>query len=755
MREFNVNIPITGLKQNTTSVKGHLALNNLRVGDGYFSVPEAYTLPWERSAQLLRGKDVTLLWKEGEEVEPEGYPEGAIFIYTLEDLQKITYDPDFPYDGYYVLMNDIDASDTVNWNGGEGFRSIGMVTPPGFAGTFDGQNYSISNLYINNLDELNGGLFGSVSGEVKNLRVENVDITSYGSVGALARGISHFATNCHTSGIVRGYHAVGGLIGVNPPTHLENKIENCSSTCDVVPMLEEGGTTPDQMGGLIGMSSATIINCFSRGRVTSFALKCGGLVGWLNGGEIVDSFAATVVPSDPFLENDIGGLVGLNNGTITNSYYDSEVSGFDNTGKGTPKTTAEMKTQSTYDGWNFTTVWQIADSYPYHRQAFDATQDSLYTVNESTLALTGLYNTARAGVWQMADYGPYAILSDGMTTLLYNDGVVTTTTTRLGAVCARDARLVYGDVGSYPNAVGWSAIDGADIPDILEGTALSGVQATRNTTGIAEMPWRGKVLAILPMGDTYIIYGEDGIAALREIQGGLGFVEVSYPAHLGLYARGAVAGNDQQHVFRGTDGGLWMINPKLDAVKLDYAWTLDTHDRIVYEPVENLFWISDDTESYCLSTGGLAGPIDQVPSSLALIGDEIVGTGTAYTAPEEEGDPLTVEAFVHTNTFDMGMNGQKRITVVNMHGELSHATVGCLYKYSSSDTYREKAAVLCSPEGAAFLNIALVYGQLKITATMEPEARITKVELRYQAHDRRFIRGTRGFVGSENENGNA
>lgn len=752
MREFNVNIPITGLKQNETSVKGHLALNNLRVGDGYFSVPKAYTLPWERSAQLLRGKDVTLLWKEGEEAEPEELPEGAIEITSVAQVELFGT-TEYPLDGYYYLSGDIDASDTETWHGGEGYDPPCQTPATRFQGTFDGCGYTISGLHINRPTEQGVGLFGTIGSEatVKNLTMADVDITGFDNVGGLSGGCSGRVENCHSSGTVKGSFTVGGLIGNNASKI--SVIEKCSSSCNVTLVFDE--TECYYGGGLIGNSIGTVLNCYASGDVakTQYSVhNVGGLVGYLGADGTIDNCysVGSVVSS---LTG--GGLVGASDGAVTASYYDSETSGYSDTGKGTPKTTAEMKSQTTFVGWNFTTVWQIADSYPYHRQAFDVTHDSLYTINETTLALTGLYNTARADVWQMADYGPYAILTDGTTTLLYNDGVVTPTTTRLGAVCARDARLIYGDVGSYPNAVGWSAIDGADIPDILAGTALSGVQATRNTTGIAEMPWRGKVLAILPMGDTYIIYGEDGIAALREIQGGLGFVDVAYPAHLGLYARGAVAGSDQQHVFRGTDGGLWMISPKLEVVKLDYAWTLNTHDRIVYEPVENLFWISDDTESYCLSTGGLAGPIDQVPSSLALIGDKIVGTGTAYTEPEEEGDPLTVEAFIHTNTFDMGMNGQKRVTVVNLHGEFSHATVGCLYKYSSSDTFREKAAVLCSPEGAAFLNIALVYGQLKITATMEPEARITKVELRYQAHDRRFIRGTRGFVGSENENGNA
>ena len=44
----------------------------------------------------------------------------------------------------YVINNDIDCSDTVNWNSGNGFVPIYV-----FAGTFDGQGYKIAGLFIN------------------------------------------------------------------------------------------------------------------------------------------------------------------------------------------------------------------------------------------------------------------------------------------------------------------------------------------------------------------------------------------------------------------------------------------------------------------------------------------------------------------------------------------------------------------------------------------------------------------------------
>jgi uncharacterized repeat protein (TIGR02543 family) len=67
----------------------------------------------------------------------------------------------------------------------------------------------------------------------------------------------------------------------------------------------------------------------------------------------------------------VGGFVGGNDGNspIVNCYYNKETSGRQDSTKGAPKTTADMKKQNTYLDWNFSGVWAIKpsenDGYPY------------------------------------------------------------------------------------------------------------------------------------------------------------------------------------------------------------------------------------------------------------------------------------------------------------------------------------------------------------------------------------------------------
>ena len=68
--------------------------------------------------------------------------------------------------------------------------------------------------------------------------------------------------------------------------------------------------------------------------------------------------------------NRCGGFLGnisYTSGDVYNSYWDTNTSGWTNTSgnKGVGKTTTQMKNQSTFVNWNFTSVWNIcSDSYP-------------------------------------------------------------------------------------------------------------------------------------------------------------------------------------------------------------------------------------------------------------------------------------------------------------------------------------------------------------------------------------------------------
>jgi hypothetical protein len=325
-----------------------------------------------------------------------GTAEAPYMIYDVDDLQNMNLN----LTAYYELANDIDATDTSTWNLGAGFEPVGA---PGywFEGSLDGNEYIISNLFINRPDDQYVGLFGYVEyyGNITNVGLVGVNITGNDHVGSLAGMNMCPVDNCYATGFVTavgideydqtlvggliGNHGwggiavgvlsnswtacvvysvvnatglqIGGLVGANGGT-----IENCYSFSNVY------GDT--ETGGLIGRNIGSITNCFARGSVDGY-LIVGGLVGLNWYGDIYNTYSTGVVSSYLGLE---GGLIGDHEGgSVNSSFWDTETSGTSNSSGGTGKTTAQMKTESTFilAGWDFESIWNIDvgtnDGYPY------------------------------------------------------------------------------------------------------------------------------------------------------------------------------------------------------------------------------------------------------------------------------------------------------------------------------------------------------------------------------------------------------
>ena len=257
---------------------------------------------------------------------------------------------------YYTVQNDMDASDTTNWNSGAGFVPIGTLGTR-FMGIFNGNGKVISNLSINRSSEDYVGLFGCVgsSGVVENLGLAGDSVTGRQWVGGLAGLSFGTVSGCYATGAVTatGTEAVGGLVGYNQ----NGLVSGCYATGPVMGANYYGG-------GLVGVNhSGTVSNCYATGSVTA-NIFVGGLVGYIyNGGTVSGCYASGSVTGNSF----VGGLVGGNLGgsTVINSYWDTNTTGQATSDGGTAKTTAEMKQQTTFAGWDFTNVWGIVENVTY------------------------------------------------------------------------------------------------------------------------------------------------------------------------------------------------------------------------------------------------------------------------------------------------------------------------------------------------------------------------------------------------------
>ncbi len=291
----------------------------------------------------------------------------------------------------YKQTANIDATISSSLDGSAGFPPIGDVTRP-FTGSYDGQTYKITGLFISRSTKDNIGLFGNISSAtIKNVKLANVQITGSNYVGGLigAQQNTSPASNCSSSGFVTGVSNVGGLIGYQ---YNGSSAANCYSTVSVT-----GSGT--HIGGLIGQqNSCTDSTCYSAGSVTGSNQHVGGLIGYQVSSHAVNCYSTDSVKGDSYVGGFIGyqsssntancysngsvmgnsytgGFIGVQSSSVaTHCFWDTASSGQQSSAGGTGKSTAEMKSYLTFTGWSFKgigsdTIWNIGHSrnsgYPY------------------------------------------------------------------------------------------------------------------------------------------------------------------------------------------------------------------------------------------------------------------------------------------------------------------------------------------------------------------------------------------------------
>lgn len=181
---------------------------------------------------------------------------------------------------HYKLIKDINL-DVPPFNTEEGWVPIGNSSDR-FRGSFDGNGFTIKNLYINRASSEQQGLFGRTSSgaTIKNVGITGCNITCRQYSGGLVGWSDNLSvSNCYTSGKITGHQGIGGLMG----RLSTGSVFNCYSTAEVV-----GDRTT---GGLVGhFSGGAIYNSYSTGKVSGGSYYLGGFVGYGYGGQAYNSF---------------------------------------------------------------------------------------------------------------------------------------------------------------------------------------------------------------------------------------------------------------------------------------------------------------------------------------------------------------------------------------------------------------------------------------------------------------------------------
>jgi uncharacterized protein (TIGR02145 family) len=319
-------------------------------------------------------------------------------VETAEQLNAVR----FGLTGNYIQMQDIDLAGWSPW------IPIGET----FSGEYNFNGNEVKNIFIDTEGEtIDVGLFASIGsgGKVHNGKVHG-EIKGHGSnginIGILCGLNQGLVSKVSTRGLVTSSNAsanggsnAGGLVGRNGSTGIIKR-----SVADVEVQGIIASPQPyrhgNQGGGLVGFNHGGVIEeSIATGLVESRSEDrynmAGGLVGYSLGSSALiknsyalgnayayrnasDSVAAggfvAQIQTSAKIENSysigvpyvtrgprIGGFCAVDSaGVIISSFYDQETSGLSDTGKGQPKTTAEMQNIESYlPDWDFESIWAI------------------------------------------------------------------------------------------------------------------------------------------------------------------------------------------------------------------------------------------------------------------------------------------------------------------------------------------------------------------------------------------------------------
>ncbi len=354
--------------------------------------------PGEPNRQITVNNDMTVynVWGSHLDLDPEEYFAGGFgtqadpwLISLPSHLDNIRYflGPENA-DKHFKIIDNI-SLDEEPWNQGSGWEPIGGLSNGlTFSGTIDGNDNTISNLFIHEESEQFAGLFGINDGTIIGLVIQEANVAGGGPATGILAGYNRQGniSNCYAAGDIMAtnlWGVAGGLVGLNQSSILGSgsqvNLEGKGNSAGGLVGTNESGQISSSFsagtvsgvrhsGGLVGLqlNGGQIINSYSVAQVTGWR-HTGGLVGFLRRGTVSHSFSAGLVRGVQDSGGLTGGYSGIDLNAVSGCFWNNQTSGQDDSSVGTAGSIAQMTQQETFTGWDFAQTWTIdqGNSFPY------------------------------------------------------------------------------------------------------------------------------------------------------------------------------------------------------------------------------------------------------------------------------------------------------------------------------------------------------------------------------------------------------
>ena len=223
-----------------------------------------------------------------------------------------------------------------------------------FYGTFNGNGHSISNwTYSESAGIECVGFFASLSGTINDLTMDSASVTVDSS------GRAGTLVGCSYGGNIIRDQAIGGSVsGGQFGGGLIGQQENYSGTGTTSNCYSDASVQGQYAGGLMGVNLGSVVDSYAAGTVSGSS-NAGGLFGVEENGYILRSYSSSKLTGN----GSKGGLFSFEDGgailSTVASFWDTTATGTTHSLAGVGLTSAQMTDEANFSTWDFVSTWSM------------------------------------------------------------------------------------------------------------------------------------------------------------------------------------------------------------------------------------------------------------------------------------------------------------------------------------------------------------------------------------------------------------
>lgn len=254
------------------------------------------------------------------------------------------------------------------------------------------------------------------------------------------------------------------------------------------------------------------------------------------------------------------------------------------------------------------------------------------------------------------------------------------------------------------------------------------------------LPYIGKTLAAIPMGEMVYVYHQNGIQRLTPVQQPLPTFGAATFGNIGPISRDCVAGDNSAHLMLGSDRELYIILPEKALsdqgkmpISLDYReFMKNLVDPIVtFDSVRRQWWIGDKNRCFIYNGTGLS-EASYTPTMLGNYHGQLLACGSTH------GDDSAIATI---NAVSINTRAMKTLMTVEADIRADAATGQVLWRTDFRKPLQASPEKTLDPRGFFFPVVSGTELEVRIKTSDFRNTHLSKLWLRYKATDRTSVRG--------------